>query len=395
MHAESFAELFNRYLDNKLSKEEEGLFWDAVKKTQNQTIVQAQIDCVFDQAEQYDYALESAQADVIFNEIVGQAKVVPFYKRAWVRYAAAVLWFPLVLGAGIWMYQSFQKHAPSFISSQTYIAPGESKAVLTLADGTQLPVSSSGQGVLASQGQTKIVQLESGAIRYEPMVGSEEVVLYNTMTTPRGGQFELELPDGSKVWLNAASSIRYPTHFDGSERRVTVTGEAYFEVVADAKRPFKVSVQQDQEVWVLGTSFNVSAYENEPIWKTTLLSGSVKVTKASQFENAVILKPGQQARAPLEGSTSDRIEVRSGVNLKAVVAWKEGFFEFESSSLTQIMNQLERWYDVTVVYERNVYNLQFEGSISRNIPLQQLLKELEFMGIRTRLDANRVLVILP
>jgi len=192
------------------------------------------------------------------------------------------------------------------------------------------------------------------------------------------------LPDGTQVWLNAASSITYPVAFTGKQRNVKISREAYFEVMQDKEKPFVVEVDGGMPVEVLGTHFNVNSYTDEGAVKTTLLEGSVRVGQG------VVLKPGQQVWAD-----GQRLSVRSNINMDKVMAWKNGLFNFEDASLQEVMRQLERWYDITVVYEGRIPDIQFEGEISRNINLSNLLRVLARAEVKFRLEEGRRLVVLP
>jgi ferric-dicitrate binding protein FerR (iron transport regulator) len=193
------------------------------------------------------------------------------------------------------------------------------------------------------------------------------------MSTPVGRQYELMLADGSRVWLNAASSITFPTSFSTSERRVQITGEAYFEVAHDKSRPFHVSVN-GLDVQVLGTHFNINSYDNEPAIKTTLLEGEVKVTKGN---SSILIAPGEQAVAM---NTSNSLSIKNGVDLDKVMAWKNGKFVFQDANIKEIMRQLERWYGITVSYSENATDEEFVGVISRNVNLSQILEMLKKTG---------------
>ncbi|MEC5142982.1 FecR domain-containing protein [Chitinophaga sp. 212800010-3] len=245
--------------------------------------------------------------------------------------------------------------------------PGGNKAVLTLADGTQVTLDSTANGNIAQQGNTKIVKLGSGLLAYKnPTTGHQEGVVYNMLSTPRGGEYQLTLPDGTRVWLNAASSLRYPAAFAGNERVVELKGEAYFEVAANASMPFYVQIQQLQ-IQVLGTRFNVMAYEDERLIKTTLLQGAVLVMKG---DDKVVLQPGQEAGAARAGGRLQKAQV----DATAAVAWKEGLFHYDHTDMLTIMRQLSRWYDIEIQYEGNVKDIYFSGQISRKNNLSQVLK---------------------
>lgn len=274
----------------------------------------------------------------------------------------------------------------------TTIKPGGNKAMLTLADGSQIALEAADNGTIALQGKTKIIKTKDGQLLYEK--SSEHSVTstptVNTVSTPRGGQYQLMLPDGSYVWLNAASSITYSTDFSHENRIVFVSGEAYFEIAPDKKRPFIVNTAK-QSVEVLGTHFNIAAYPDDERCQTTLLTGSVRVnnnsTTARQNKQVVILKPGEQSTV-----TSDGIVVRT-VDLEEIIAWKEGFFRFRGN-LEDIMAQIGRWYDVTIDYDKKIAQpLAFGGKISRDRSIEEVLKMIEETGhVRFKIEGRRVMV---
>jgi ferric-dicitrate binding protein FerR (iron transport regulator) len=216
---------------------------------------------------------------------------------------------------------------------------------------------------------------------------------YNTVTTPRGRQFSLVLPDGSRIWLNAASSIKFPTAFTGKERRVELAGEAYFEVAKDKNKPFFVHTD-NTETEVLGTSFNISAYNDESVVGATLIEGSIRTglqtdrRTGSQTER-VKLVPGEQAKMGV------RVEVDHHADVEQVMAWKNGAFNFGNMGLKEVMRQLARWYDLDVVYEPGVKDFRFGGEMSRNVPLSSLLKGLKDMEVHFRIENDHKLVVMP
>lgn len=259
------------------------------------------------------------------------------------------------------------------------IQPGKDGAILTLADGNTVSLDSVKNGVVALQGGSK-ARLVNGSLIYE---GKSQEALFNTMSTPKGRQFQMILPDGTAVWLNAASSIRYPVVFNGTERKVAVTGEVYFEVKKDSK-PFIVSAENNTEIKVLGTSFNINSYQNEGSIKATLLQGAVKVSHEKQN---CILKPGEQA------DVQEMISVKKGVDLEAVIAWRYGLFNFENVPLEEVMRQVERWYDIEVLYENGIPAIELDGKITRGVTLNELLKGLQELGLRTQLKGRQLKVL--
>jgi transmembrane sensor len=264
------------------------------------------------------------------------------------------------------------------------VDPGSNKATLTLADGSMILLDDAKNGTLTQQGSAKVIKLD-GKLLYD--LGSEKAkqIVYNTISTPKGGQYQLELPDGSLVWLNASSSIYFPTSFIEKERRVEITGEAYFEVAKSADKPFIVSVN-NSEVQVLGTHFNINAYSDEEEVRTTLLEGSVKFVDGS---NTSLLQPGQQSQL-----TKDRIvKVASNVDVNEVVSWKNGLFSFENAGIETIMRQLSRWYDVEIDYKGKTDDI-FVAEMSRNIKLSDVLKALELTGrVKFEIDGKKIVVM--
>jgi ferric-dicitrate binding protein FerR (iron transport regulator) len=307
--------------------------------------------------------------------------------RRWIRYAAAAV---LILAAAslAWLYKPVPgPHEISKVNNE--ITPGGNKAVLTLADGSRITLDSAGTGSLASQGNTKILKPDSGRLVYE-VSGAAGTVAYNTLSTPKGGQFMITLPDGSRVWLNAVSSLTYPTAFSGRERNVDLTGEAYFEIAENAAQPFHVHVKvpgsgNSMDVQVLGTHFNIMAYPDEKKINATLMEGAVKIMHGNCNN---LLKPGEQAVVNPAGP----VEIRKNVDTEEVIAWKNGQFMFKSMALTDIMRQIARWYDVEVVYERRP-DIRLSGIVSRNIPIAEILKLFESNGASFRVEGKRITVL--
>ena len=307
------------------------------------------------------------------KEIDRQAK-----KRIpWLRYAAAILLLGSI-GTYLWWPESK-------IRTVADIAPGSTKATLTLANGTVVALDSTSHQSI-QQGKTAVLQ-QGGQLQYHAGdAGNEVKVEYNMLVTPRGGQFRIILPDGSKVWLNAASSIRYPTVFSGKERLVEITGEAYLEITPNPNMPFIVAMQQGNKVEVLGTHFNINAYTDEPTMQTTLLEGAVRISNAT---GQSVLSPGQQAIV----SKDNNIRIAPAKNIAQVIAWKEGLFNFENASLEDVMRQLSRWYDIEVVYEKGVPDIGFGGKIGRDLSLANVLDILKRAEVHFKLEENRKLIV--
>jgi len=338
------------------------------------------------------YAFKKNVFEKISREIPElRPRVMPFFsKRIWYYYAAAVLFGLLVMGGYLWIVRSpgeqvaVRKEIP--VRLQNDRPPGGNKAVLTLGDGSSIVLDSISRGVLAQQGASKIIKLDSGRLAYNLLAEKPTGMVYNKLTTPRGGQYHLVLSDGTQVWLNAASSLRYPAAFNGRDREVELTGEAYFEVAKDKSRPFKVQTVNDMEVNVLGTHFDIMTYEDEPVLKTTLLEGSVRVTKGTTGKT---IRPGQQVRSNAKGD----LQVLDNVDLEEAVAWKNGYFQFHIADIETVMRQLSRWYDVDVYYEGKKPEGHFVGEISRNNNISDVLKMLEVNGVHFRVEGRKLIVL--
>lgn len=265
--------------------------------------------------------------------------------------------------------------------------------MLTLGDGSRITLDSAGIGALAKQGNAMVEKSSADRIAYHSSESKTagKAIVYNTLSTPRGGKYQLTLPDGTIVWLNASSSITYPVAFSGDKRKVTVTGESYFEVHSDPAHPFVVS-KEDVDITVLGTQFNVNAYEDEEQMRVTLVEGAVKVDKG---QVGVVLKPGHQARVTGLGQASpSSLTQLDHVNISAVTAWKNGSFNFAGKTLPEILRQLSRWYDVDVVYQGPVRQVNIAGEMGMDLNLSQVLKVLRKMGVRAQVEGKN-LIVLP
>jgi transmembrane sensor len=308
----------------------------------------------------------------------------------WGRYAAAAGLIFLFVG-GYYFYSTKKPDKQSVVIDRKtpshpvadILPPSGSRTSLTLANGRQIYLDSVGSGKLVQQGNANISKLNNGQIVYNTLNEKPTEILYNTLTTAKGGQTRMVLADGSKVWLDAASSIRFPAVFTGTERKVELTGEAYFEI-AHRSEPFIVETNRGS-VKVLGTHFNVMAYQNEDNMETTLLEGKVMVSAGG---NSSLLKPGQVAAI----SSSGRVKVGIA-DTAAAVAWKNGRFQFDKTNLDVILKQLERWYDVTVDYEDGIPPIRLSGGLSRNIKLSDVVKLMELNGARLKVDGNKITVL--
>ena len=289
--------------------------------------------------------------------------------------------------AVVWISSNRQggvaKRLPRTAAVAAGIEPGGKRAILTLSDGKTINLAAAANGALAQQGDAKISKVGE-SIAYSAN-GLNSAVVYNTISTPRGGEYQLEMADGTKVWLNAASSLSYPTGFTGKDRTVELTGEAYFEVKHDASMPFHVKVK-NADIEDLGTAFDINAYDDEPVLTTTVINGSVSFDPIND-KRSFQVSAGQQVTA---GSRD--ILVNTSADLDAVTAWKEGNFVFNSTSLEEIMRQIARWYDLRVQFEGSYQTRTFSGIVSRNSPLSEVLDIMKHAQIKFQEEGNVLIV---
>jgi len=301
--------------------------------------------------------------------------------------AASILLF---IGLAIWFALSNKKTikpAMRLSYAPATIKPGSNKAILVLANSNSIALDSSNLGTVASQSNTAIIKNQKHVLQYktDTSIASNGRPQFNMLITPRGGQYELQLADGTRVWLNAESSLRFPVNFTGKERVVELSGEAYFEVAKNKNMPFKV-VTDSKTVQVLGTHFNVSAYPNET-YRTTLLEGSVKLNVANG--GSALLRPGEQGIFDNQHS----FNVMAADTAEAV-AWKNGIFLFRNESITNIMKQVSRWYDLDVTYRASVSHVKLGGSVSRYANISNLLNTIELTGsVHFKLEGRRIIVM--
>lgn len=319
----------------------------------------------------------------IYQEAVPVRKISTHQNLKKFALAAVVL---MILGGSLFFYQQ-NKHSKSDQQAlASTIAPGGNKAILTLANGQKINLNDAVNGQLAMQSGMRVTKTANGQLVYEvsKSASSETTPQYNTIEVPVGGQWQAVLADGSHVWLNALSSITFPTTFTGKERKVEIKGEAYFEIAHNKAMPFKVS-SLGQMVEVLGTHFNVMAYSDEKVIKTTLLEGSVKISDGGRTK---LLKPGEQAQV-----TAGNIKIVDDIDMEDVVAWKNGYFKF-ADNLESTMNKIARWYDVEVVYEGKPDNsLSFGGEVSRTRNIRDVLNIMEYTGkVHFKIEGRRILV---
>lgn len=365
MNEEDNKQLLSAAIDDKVAE-------NVIPETANHELTERGVERLLQAIRQNDAARSTGS--------VNTGAMVHWLKKYW----WAACWLILMAGGAYWWLLS--RHTePAIVKNvplKNDVLPGKDGAILTLADGQQIILDSLNDGVVAKQSGTAI-NLKDGKLVYE-VTESSAAVVYNTMSTPKGRQFRLTLPDGTKVWLNAASSIRYPTVFEENERRVSITGEVYFEVNGNPGKPFYVNVNEKATVEVLGTNFNVNAYEDENIIQTTLLEGKVRIVKSA---DVAILLPNQQAIIQ-----DNNIRTVSNVNTVSVMAWKNGVFYFTGNSLATVMRQLARWYNVDIEYTRGIPVVELYGKAGRDLNLMQVLLGLQEMGLHCRVEGRKLIV---
>ncbi|WP_343700423.1 FecR domain-containing protein [Chitinophaga sp.] len=392
MTGERFNELLDRYKHGRLSEQE----WEELMAAAAEDTFDAHI------REDIMLLLESRRQHITWTPAVQDevwqkinlarqpaAETAPTARKRWWPYAAAVL---LLLAAGGAAYLLQRPAQPVQIVQQPIkpdAQPGGNKAILTLQDGTEITLDSASNGLLAQQGNAKVSKLANGRLAYLQIEDKPAETIYNTMRTPRGGQYQLDLPDGTTVWLNSASSLKFPAAFAGAQRTVELTGQAYFEVAPHKAWPFTVKVG-DMEVEVLGTHFDIMAYPDEKSINTTLLEGKVKVLNKS---GAALLQPGEQAVLQRGSGTLSVMPAQ----VSKVTAWKQGLFVFNKMDIESIMREVSRWYDVDVVYPVPFHTAGklYGGGISRSMLLSDVLHFLEESGIHHFKIEGKKVIVLP
>ncbi len=380
------SEYIDRYARGIITEEEKIQLASLFRDPLNREAVLQALDGDWAFWEQLDLELPETYAKIrssVLEKISAPANaVVPVrnLKRKRFRLIAAAVLVLVCVNAYFLLNRKEEAALQTVTATESPILPGKDGAILTLANGKQINLDTIQNARIPLENGVE-ARIVDGTLVYE---GQGREVVYNTMSTPKGRQYQLTLPDGTRVWLNAASSIRYPTVFTGLNRKIEMEGEAYFEV-AKTPKPFIVAADQRAEITVLGTHFNVNSYRNEERLLTTVLEGAVQVNRNADRKT---ITAGQQA------SATENIRVIDKVNTSRVVAWKNGFFDFEGVSLKEVMKQLERWYDIDVVYSEDVPNITFWGGMTRDITLNDLLSGLKESGVNFKLE-GRKLIVLP
>lgn len=384
---ERLTELFNKQLEGSLTPAERQELAAYAMQNGLQPALQQLIEDAWSKTGAEEDVLPEKAAEIqafILQEENRQAITRRLPAGKWWWAAAGVL---LLFTSGLLYHQWYGKSdgAVAVVKPVEDIRPGSEGAVLTLSDGRRFTLDSVSNSIVSGKNGVE-AEIKNGQLEYKAAgTAAEQPELY-TVTTARGKQFQLQLPDGSKVWLNTASSITYPSAFHGNFRKVSVTGETYFEVnTLSAVHPFEVACN-GQTVTVLGTRFNIDSYKDDGVVKTTLRDGKVRVTTGAGGETRV-LRPSQQSLVAENGA----IEVKE-VNVEEVIAWQMGYFSFTNTPFAQMMRQLARWYDIEVKYEGKVPQTEFEGRLNQSVNLSRVLDFFKESGVKFRLE-NHTLII--
>lgn len=375
--------LFNKYLHNQITQEEYQELWQLMEEEKMSGQLNPQLQDLWKQ--EPDYSLKPDEWEQKMDALKKAQSPLPKLGFRWRTYAVAAA--VILALAAYWVIDlqlSPKENKVQAAKSLSEVLPGRNGAVLTLSNGQKLILDSAGNGELATDANVAIIK-KDGELVYS---GRSEEMVYNTVSTDKGRQWRLTLPDGTRVWLNAASSISYPLSFSGKERVVTMTGEVYFEVVHNAQQPFKVKAG-DRLIEDIGTSFNVNAYDDEKTLTATLLEGAVSISTPEAPRSIVMEGNGKQAQV----NGSGKISVSTDADTDEVMAWKNGMFSFNQSDIQGIMRQISRWYDLDVIYTGTQSKETFSGMVSRSSNLSQVLKIMEQASIRFRLEGKTLIVI--
>jgi transmembrane sensor len=409
MSKSRLAFLFQAYIDKTATPAEREELMELLQQTENNEQLRNLLTSTWQQYTSNNQPFSDSEGDDMLAAILQQGRLSKPTavmapqpaKRPWRMLAAAVLLFMV---CGLWFVvgrrNAEQPAAMQAPGAKESIMPGTDKAVLTLANGNRIVLDSTKKGMLTRQGDVHVMNIQAAELSYDAGHTNMAATMFNTLSTPRGGQYKLQLADGTKVWLNASSSITFPVAFTDNERRVTITGEAYFEVASlpampgegsvKGKKPFIVNINGKADVLVLGTHFNINAYDDEESIRTTLLEGKVKVSRTDSRLSAIdsrLLSPGYQAKIKASG------EIKTGIaDIEEVMAWKNGWFQFNGGDIKTIMRQVSRWYDVDIMYEGKIPTGHYSGIVSRENNIGQVLRIMQAGGVGFKIAGRKVTV---
>lgn len=383
--------LMDRLFSNNCTQaeKEELAYW--IEKAQDDSKLRHYLSEMWNYFEPLEDMSEE-KANHLFSSVTGANTSAMLRSKLKSRYmlfsgiaAACIL---IIISAGYIFFRESKNNVISSFADKPHkiindAAPGQFKAILTLSDGSQVVLDTAQDQMIAQEGSAQ-VNNSNGHLYYNRSTKEEKKILYNTLATNRGEQYSMTLADGTKLWLNAASSIRFPVAFTGGYRDVEITGEVYFEVAHNKEKPFRVKAGEEH-IEVLGTHFNVNAYHDEPFIRTTLIEGSVKVNLGT---SSALLKPNEQALVK-NGNTGINVSPADG---QAAIAWKSGYFKLTNSEVSDIMRQIARWYDIEVVYKGNVRSGTISGEVPRNLNLSEVLKVLELSDVHCKLEGKTLIV---
>jgi transmembrane sensor len=391
--------LVSKYLNDTCTPDELAEFWQLIGDLKDEAPMQVALQNLWQQSKAgndtpaigWEKVLQTIY-DKASPAPAEQAEIIPLRKRPVIRWVAAAVMVLSLGAAAYWLFNNKQAGSTGVAATTTTVkdvqAPQTNRATITLANGKTVYLDSAANGSLATQSNVQLVKLADGQIVYK---GSANELVYNTLTNPRGSKvIDMTLSDGSRIWLNAGSSITYPVTFVQHERNVEINGEVYFEVAHNANMPFRVR-HGATEVQVLGTHFNINAFDDEPAMIVTLLEGSVKVKSeagSQKSEKSVVLKPGEQA----EIAANSLLTIHHSPDLNQVMAWKNGLFSFTGADLTTVMRQLARWYNIQVKYEGQMPARKFSGEITHDLTLSQLMNGLQSLGIQFSIEGRTMIL---
>lgn len=402
MKNEDSSQLIEKYLIGTASEEEKEQLltwyrsrdhseveWPAESETEEENVYHRIFSNIEDQIGDHNNPSLTTEIPVTATE-----HNIPLWPGKWSRIAVAAAIVAISAVSIYWFTTNTTAPKEQVLAFKNDVSPGGNKAILKLGDGTQILLDDVSGKTIANQAGISITKTADGQLVYNTSAShlkdeAEKPVAYNSISTPTGGQYRVILPDGSKIWLNASSSIRFPTVFRGTERKVEISGEVYFEVIKNKDMPFKVIAEQ-QELSVLGTHFNINAYKDEEHISTTLIEGSVKVNRINSTSSNT-LKPGQQSQMT-NGNSNTPVKVVEA-DVEEVTGWKNGVFTFNNTPITTVMQEIERWYDVELSYLGKKPDLYFTGVIPRNSNLSTFLKVLEGTGgVKFGIEGKRIII---